>query len=263
MLLANEQSVFDLNKQIAERLADGRSARLHKTKSDFRAAIRKAISVSTFRQLQATQSESRGKIQRDGYSIEKLVLQIEPGIPLPALFFVPDEAPREACLYLHGDGKAADAAVGGPIERRVKQGQMVLAVDLPGIGETSGDAKDRLLGANWKEFYLAYLLGRSIVSLRTEAALASAGILTGSLNGAPLRPIHLVGIGEAAIPALHAAALQPDAFASVTLQGAPQSWSEIVAGDAPANQLINTIHGVLRLYDLPDLLELCGKVNAP
>ena len=76
---------------------------------------------------------------------------------------------------------------------------MVLAVDLPGIGETSGDAKDPLLGANWKEFYLGYLLGRSMVSLRTEAALAWAEFLTGSLSGAPLSGIHIVGIGEAAI----------------------------------------------------------------
>src|SRR5690606_41757619 len=43
----------------------------------------------------------------------------------------------EVYLYLHGEGKAADASPRGPIEELVRRGHEVLAVDLSGIGESA------------------------------------------------------------------------------------------------------------------------------
>ena len=40
----------------------------------------------------------------------------------------------------------ADAAVGGPIEARVRQGQLVLAAELRGIGETGPEPNNRSWG---------------------------------------------------------------------------------------------------------------------
>ena len=53
-----------------------------------------------------------GEVQRDGYRIDKIVLQPEEGIAIPALMFVPDASAGGTYLYLHADGKAADAALG-------------------------------------------------------------------------------------------------------------------------------------------------------
>ena len=64
---------------------------------------------------------------------------------------------------------------------------------------------------------------------------------------------------EAAIPALHAAALESSRFESVRLKGMIHSWAEVVAAPESKNQLINAVHGALRHYDLPDLVELAGK----
>ncbi|MFM8536751.1 MAG: hypothetical protein ACKOES_01580, partial [Planctomycetaceae bacterium] len=46
--------------------------------------------------------------------------------------------------------------------------------------------------------------------------------------GPPARPVHLVAVGEAAIPALHAAALEPERFASVRLVNMVPSWADVV-----------------------------------
>ena len=62
----------------------------------------------------------------------------------------------------------------------------------------------------------------------------------------------------AGIVALHAAALRPDLFASVTLRGCPESWESIVRDPRPAGLLDTTVHGVLETYDLPDLVPLAG-----
>ena len=58
---------------------------------------------------------------------------------------------------------------------------------------------------------------------------------------------------------LHAAALEPDLFASVTLRGTPESWSTVVGQKAPAGLLTSTVHGALRAYDLPDLVRLIDQ----
>jgi hypothetical protein len=72
------------------------------------------------------------------------------------------------------------------------------------------------------------------------------------------RKVHLVAVGNTGIAALHAMALEPELFASVTLRGTPESWSAVVGQKAPAGLLTSTVHGALRAYDLPDLMRTIG-----
>lgn len=65
--------------------------------------------------------------------------------------------------------------------------------------------------------------------------------------------VHVIAIGETGVPALHAAALEPDLFASVKIVRSIPSWAQAVRTPPSRNQLINTVHGALRVYDLPDL----------
>ena len=66
--------------------------------------------------------------------------------------------------------------------------------------------------------------------------------------------VHLVSVGRTGPPSLHAAALEADLFASVTLRNCLTSWSNVVHTPLARNQLVNAVHGALRCYDLPDLL---------
>ena len=73
------------------------------------------------------------------------------------------------------------------------------------------------------------------------------------------RRVHLVGVGQTAIVALHAAALNPKLFASVTLRDTPHDWTSVVGQSIPAGQLDSVVHGALEVYDLPDLVRLAGE----
>lgn len=37
-----------------------------------------------------------------------------------------------------------------------------------------------------------------------------------------------------------------------------RSWSEVVSTPKSLNQAVNTVHGALKFYDLPDLVHLAG-----
>ena len=74
----------------------------------------------------------------------------------------------------------------------------------------------------------------------------------------PLSAEAATRLATAAIAALHAAALEPDLFTTVTLRGMPTSWSDVVKQKAPRGQFEWTVHGALKDYDLPDLVRSLG-----
>ena len=132
-----------------------------------------------------------------------------------------------------------------------------MAVDLAGIGETTTKNRDKLLG-DWKAYYLNYLLGDSFVGTRTEQAIACCYWASNYETKTP-RKVHLVGVGAATIPALHAAALEPELITTTTLRQLAPSWSTVVNSALPASQLDNAVHGALRIYDTTDLIGLLDK----
>jgi dienelactone hydrolase len=260
MLMPGEKSVFDLNADAEKKLAGERRALW--AKGDALAKVRETAGVRPLDTLQPAKCRAVGSVERQGYRIEKLVLEPETGIVLPALAVIPPKPDGNAYLYLHGQGKQTDAAPGGPIEQLVTQGHLVLAVDLRGLGETEEKSRKWYSGSFGPvagDFYHSYLLGRSLVGMWTEDALVCARFLAGyEAKGTP-RKVHLVGVGAAGIPALHAAALEPQLFASLTLRRTLSSWASVLREPAAKDQLITAIHGALKVYDLPDLVTAFGK----
>ena len=258
MLMEGARSVYDLNLARENELAQQRKRFWQNTeKKKALEAVRRIAGIRKLDELPSPQVEKEETIKRDGYRIDKIVLRPEAGIWLPALAFVPSAPGGEACLYLHGEGKQVDAQPGGPIEKRVMEGQLVFAVDLRGIGETEntkgGKRWSGYFGGDWQDFFLAYMLDKSYVGMRAEDALVCARFLAHYEAGEKTNRVHLVAIGEAGPPALHAAALEPHLFASVELRRSLISWSNVIHSTITKNQLINTVHGALEVYDLPDL----------
>jgi cephalosporin-C deacetylase-like acetyl esterase len=255
LLLPGEKSVFDLNAEVEKSLAEKRRTFWEKTpKAETLKAVREVVGVRPIASLPAPKMEEAGRVDRDGYHIDKFVLHTDSGVPLPGLTYHPAKPVDDAYLYLHSGGKTADGAPGGPIEKLVLEGNVVVAIDLRGTGETAAGKPDALLG-DWKNYYLAYLLGQSLVGLHTEDTLAAGHFVANYKTKTP-RKVHLIAIGPSAtIPALHAAALAPDRFASVTLKQPLDAWSPAVGQSVPTDLLTTTVHGALGVYDLPDLMR--------
>jgi len=262
MLLEGARSTFDVNLDEEKQLAETRRSYWADADSaKAREEIRKLTGIRPIAELPEPKVEKKGSIEREGYRIDKLVIVPEPGIVLPSLCFVPEKPGAEAVLYLHAEGKQVDAAPGGPIEKSVKKGVLVLSVDLRGLGETGeqkpgGRGIPRYVGTNWKELYMAYLLGTSYLAMRAEDVLQCARVA--ATYGAPDKPreVHLHSIGLTGPAALHAAALEPDRFRLVTIRASITSWTDVLRTRQAENQFCNVVHGALRVYDLPDLLRL-------
>ncbi len=186
-----------------------------------------------------------GSVKRGSYEVGRGILTTEPGVRLPYLLLSPGPSQSFKVLAVSGEGKSVGAAAGGPLEKWVKEGHPVVALDLRGYGETA-PADKGVFGGDWKEAFLGFHLNRPLLGQRVRDILAANEAMGGSC--------HLVASGAAAPAALHAAALDPR-IPAVTLEGGLVSWSSVLRTPVTQNQLANVVPGALERYDLPTLAE--------
>lgn len=247
------KSVFSLNAERDRQLAEQRAkVQASRGKTEFLIEVQQRIHLGA---VQPAKRQVVGSpLQRDGMRIEKCLYTTEPGVVLPALEFVASKAgpSPQVVLYVHGGGKAVDAAPGGPIEKLAQSGARVIAVDLRGFGELAAakPAPNRpsFFGSDSREAFLGLLLNRPLLGQRVQDMHA----VIRSLVAGGGNPVEIIGVGAAGPIALHAAALSPD-VGRLTLDGSLISWSAVVQMPVTYNQLTNVVPNVLQVYDLPDL----------
>jgi hypothetical protein len=239
------QSVFGLNAECEAALGRERA------KARSRDALLKDVArlAGVRLPVAAAKMTEAGEVKRAGCRIRKLVFETEPGVQVPGLLYDGGRGPL--VIYADGAGKAVAAAPGGPIEKLVKDGTRVLALDLRGMGETApgkpaaGRPDD--FGADYFEAFVSLHLNRPLLGQRATDLLAVVAQVARDTND-----IRLIGVGSAGPAVLHAAALEPR-IKRLTLEGALVSWSAVVRTPLGRDQLTNVVPGALAAYDLPDL----------
>jgi len=269
MLLEGARSVYDLNRDYEGQLAEQRKQFwADESREAMLQRVRQIAGIRPSSELPKPKVERLETVTRDGYHVEKILFQAESDVWLPALLFVPKgDAPRDvlrdAVVYVDERGKDAESAPGGEIEKLVKAGRVVLAVDLRGTGQTQQVGQKYfsppLFGPDGQDFYVAYLLGSSYVGMRAEDVLLVARWLGREYPSAAATGVELVAAGHVTVPALHAAALKPGLFRSVKLVRPLVSWSNVVRSGYAKVPLVSLVHGALTTYDLPDLAATLDK----
>ena len=261
MLLPGARSTYDFNRDEAKRLAELRKA--NPLTDETLPKIRELAGVRPLAEIPEVKvvSQSEWK-EQPTFLYQRIVFQTEPGIYVPAVMLVSRVAWEMNCLpptllYVNSQGKMA------AWEDLIKSGyERILAVDLRGWGETQQVGhhyyRNENLGSDGKDFYTAYNLGRTYVGFRTEDILTLGRWL--KQNHGPR--VTLMGVKEGCIPALHAAALEKGMFEQVVLRDCPESWTSVVNnGGVSTMALTSTVHGALRVYDLPELREFTKAVE--
>ncbi len=248
------ETVFSLNQKRAEHLRPkGRPFATEELRNRVRSltayeAPKNALVVKPY-----------GEITRAGYRIEKLVYESEPGIHIPALLFVPEggSARKPAMIYIHGRGKSAAAAAGGEIEQFVKAGLIVLAIDVRGLGETrsrntEGNDDFPVYFGDFESAMTALHIGRPLVGMRMKDVLRGVDLLAARPD---VERTKIYGFGKdaGAIPLLHAAALDTR-INKIALEGMLVSYQTIIQQRIHRQIFEQVIPGVLRSYDLPDVI---------
>lgn len=259
--------IFDVNKKETEKLINN----LSKARKDIGKHLAevqvKAKEISGYITPVSGSGEPfiNGRYQREGYTVGKYALRGEGNYAIPILLFVPDDHNQKhpAVVYLHSKGKAAEAKPGGEIEKLVKEGYIVAATDVLGVGETANTAARGITDG-----YTAVIIGRSVVGIQAADIVRTMNYLK-SLSEVDTLNIGAIGINEMCIPLLHAAAFDPS-IKNIILIGSLISYKSVVMnrfykiGLTPREGGGNWhpyevdfswgVAGVLTAYDLPDLI---------
>ena len=195
-----------------------------------------------------------GRTARDGYSVEKLTYESEPGVTVPALLYLPAAAPaRRAVIYIDGDGKSGATP---HHERLTAMGFAVLAIDARDLGETSRRVENehnafyRYFG-NYNATMTALLIGRTMVGMRAQDIVRGVEVLQQRSDLS--RPeIYGFGKGSGAVPMLYAAALDTR-IREVGLTGLLDSYQTLVENRIHRRVFEHVVPGVLNHFDLADL----------
>jgi cephalosporin-C deacetylase-like acetyl esterase len=241
------ETVASLNRALAERQHAARAAAAGAGVSELIA--RRLRIARTFARPGAV---PRGVVRRQGYRIEKVALEPESGIVLPALVLVPDEeAPRRpAVLYLNAAGKSADAPPGGDLEALVRAGRIVLAVDVRGWGESGVESGPRGYTPLYRTVMRALLVGETLIGAQVADALAAFEYLAARPEVDRTR-VDVLGKANGGTVALLAAALEPR-LGRVATEGAVVSYLDVVRAPVHQGILDLVASGILMDFDLPD-----------
>lgn len=241
------ETVYSLNLRSMEALIDKKRA------VDYTAVADEARKLSGFREPpDVSKRVFTGRIQRDGYTIEKYFVAGEGDYVIPYLVFTPSTVPEKIVLYLHPAGKSAEAAPGGEIEWFVKNGMSVVAPDLPGVGEMSqGDFRgDAFIGGvSHNIWYSSLLIGRSMAGLHAGDIIR----VIKSLEFGSQTQVYGVARKEMTSALLHAATFY-DRIQRIALVEPLTSYRSFVSGRYYHSPFImGAVAGSLPAYDLPDL----------
>jgi cephalosporin-C deacetylase-like acetyl esterase len=215
---------------------------------------------------------------RNGYSVEKLEFLSEPGIYIPVWVFLPERraAAYPTWLVFNEAGKQADGMEFGSYERLARGGQMVIACDVRGIGETrpphtpSGDWPPEfrhLFDVETAIAYMAWYADESLMGMRVQDVVRSVSYALSRSDVDPRR-FRVAGKGAGALWVLFAAVLD-ERISDLTLERGLLSYRALTCSDRYTHGTGIFVPDILKHFDLPEVaaglagrrLTLAGPVD--
>ncbi len=199
---------------------------------------------------------------RKGYSIEKLDFVSEPGIAIPTWVFVPDTK-REtypALLFVNEAGKQADGMEFGLYEQLARSGNLVVSVDVRGIGETrppheSSSSRmnefSHLFDVETAMAYMTWFMDESLFGMRVQDVVRSVDYLLSRPDVAK-NDWRLTGKGAGALWALYAAALDTR-IQDCRCERGLISYASLARTDRYIHNASVFVRDVLKHFDLPQV----------
>lgn len=165
---------------------------------------------------------------REGYRIEKMQFISEPGIYIPAWVYVPNGATgvlptilyvNDAGMEVDGmedQGEEASGLTHGVLDTMVRKGNLIVAVDVRGIGEThpihpasdSCNEFSQLFDLEAGLAYMAWFMDKSLLGMRVQDVLRSIDYVA-SRGDTDRNHLHVIGKGMGGMWCLYAAVLDP------------------------------------------------------
>jgi hypothetical protein len=208
-----------------------------------------------------TRVEGTGSVAARTYSLSKYQLLRNGQMPVPCLVLTPEKVSPTASvvLYLHAAGKESLLAEEATVGAFMNRGDILVLADLRGFGETADPAEFNDLKYWSKEYRNAMLglhIGESVMGQRVLDVFSLVDFMTAT-PGLQGHDIKLVANGLYGPVAIHAAFLD-NRIKTTEVARSCKSFEQLLQNPLQNDAYTNVLYGVLKYYDLPDLLSKAG-----
>jgi hypothetical protein len=183
---------------------------------------------------------------------ERLLIETEPGVRLQGWLRRPAVATGPAVLLVDERGATLRGAT---LDTLVASGHTVLALDIRGTGVLAPRTGASGYSGAYQFAARAWLLGTSVVAWQVRDVRAGLDVLRVE---APARQRILHAAGQTVPAALFAA--QSDRPDAVVLEEGLVSYLDLATADVHDRATLSVVPGVLRVTDLPELMERLAPV---
>ena len=229
------------------------TAAMSQLQSRVRADVRRVAAV-TAEPGEAPKVTVTLKQQLEGYRLDAVSLESEPGIILNGLIGIPDQAGRHPVVLwmdaLPNDRTAASA----DFVRLAKSGHIVMTFQPRGVfGEPQPNPNQLALGQYMPELLRAIVVGKTIIGMRVDDTIRAINWLA-SRTDVDMSSITLYGKGAQGMVALHTAAIDTR-ITNVVVENTLVSYRMALEAGLHRNLSEVEMPGVLNHYDVGDLLQ--------
>jgi hypothetical protein len=189
---------------------------------------------------------------RDGYRLETIAMESEPGVTVAGVVGIPEGAlAKPALLYM--DAAAKEQLAARPdFAAMVKGGRIVMLLQPRGTPGPATPVQSSLLGPFNLIALRAMMVGKTIVGLRMDDAIRAVNWLA-SRPDVDRSNIAIYGNGPLGVVALHAAALD-SRMSRVVVENTLGDYALALNAPLTRNLPEIALDGVLRKYDLGGLM---------
>ncbi|MGH9469102.1 MAG: acetylxylan esterase [Terriglobia bacterium] len=213
---------------------------------------------------------------REGYSVEKAQFLSDPGVYIPAWTYVPENRTGSTILYVSDEGvehegMEFEGAEGsgmtyGVLDTLARAGNLVVAVDVRGIGQTrpphasesEGKPFGQLFDVDTAIAYWAWFVNESLLGMRVQDVVRSVDYLA-SRSDTDVNHLRVIGKGNGGLWCLYAAALDSRIRSLICVRSL-LSYRSLAEVDRYLYGADVFIPGVLLQLDIPQIAAaLAGR----
>jgi hypothetical protein len=253
------ETMLQTNAALAQGYAAQRAAFGQQNPAASHQQVLAALGISL--PTEPVRAEATGTATARSYSLRKYHLLRAGQFPVPCVVLTPEKVatPANVVLYLHAAGKEALLNDEATLSTYLNRGDIVVLADLRGVGETA-DPLELNDAKYWSKEYRNAMLSLHIgPSLLGQRVLDIQTLVDFIGNDAALRgcAIHLVANGIYGPATVHATFLNQQ-IRLAEVSRSLKSFEELVRTPVQYDAYSNVLYGVLKYYDLPDLVRQAG-----
>jgi hypothetical protein len=253
-------TIPDYNIATAKQMAPGRTEFLKQDEKLIRQKVLDMLGISI--PAEKIRIEPTGILPQRNYTLYKYQIIRKGEMPVPCIVVMPEKtsAGAKVILSLNENGKDALLNDETTVSNYVNQGDILVVADLRGYGETADPISlndTKYWNLEYRNSMISMHIGKPIMGQRVIDIISLLDFFETDkqLKG---HPITVVANGSYGPAVVHASYLD-QRIAKAEISRSVKSFSDYLQNIMQRDVYTNVLYGVLKYYDLSDLINLSGK----